>query len=66
MGNPADQPFQAYSSYVMPNGKVERFIDTIYTEDGAKFGGTLAPTVGIAILGDRTEVKAVNDYGFIP
>jgi levansucrase len=66
MGNPADQPFQAYSAYVMPNGKVESFIDTIFTQEGAKFGGTLAPTVGLAIHGDSTAVKAVNDYGFMP
>ena len=53
--------FQAYSHYVMPNGLVESFIDTIGTKDDFRRGGTLAPTVRLIIDGDTTTVD--RSYG---
>ena len=50
LGNPEEAPKQNYSDYVMPNLLVESFIDTLPTADGGeKFGGTLAPTLGLDI-----------------
>lgn len=66
IGNPADAPLQAYSWYAMPNGFVESFIDTVSTEGGVVFGGTLAPTLHVALSGDRTNIVSELKYGFIP
>ncbi|GAB2688799.1 glycoside hydrolase family 68 protein [Thalassiella azotivora] len=70
LGNPADAPLQNYSDYVMPNLLVESFIDTVPTSDGGvRYGGTLAPTIQIEILGDqgrRTRMVGELPYGYIP
>jgi levansucrase len=66
LGNPADQPFQAYSEYVMPNWLVESFIDRIPTPQGEVSGGTLAPTLRLQVEGSNTYVVEQLDYGFIP
>jgi levansucrase len=66
LGNPADQPFQAYSEYVMPNWLVEAFIDRVPTPQGERSGGTLAPTLRLHVEGSNTYVVEQLDYGFIP
>jgi levansucrase len=66
LGNPAEQPNQQYSHYVMPNLLVESFIDTFQTPAGPVSGGTLAPTLQMAIERANTYVVGVLDYGFIP
>ncbi|ASD24098.1 glycoside hydrolase 68 family protein [Cryobacterium sp. LW097] len=53
--------FQAYSHYVMPDGLVQSFIDTIGTSDDFRRGGTLAPTVRVDING--AEVLVDRSYG---
>jgi len=53
--------FQAYSHYVMPDGLVQSFIDTIGTKDNFRRGGTLAPTVRVNIDGD--DVTVDRSYG---
>ncbi len=53
--------FQAYSHYVMPDGLVQSFIDTIGTSDDFVRGGTLAPTVRVDIAGDAVTVD--RSYG---
>lgn len=53
--------FQAYSHYVMPNGLVESFIDSIGTEGDFRRGGSLANTVRLEIDGDSAEVD--RSYG---
>jgi levansucrase len=63
LGNPADAPVQQYSEYVMPNWLVESFIDTVPPEI---FGGTLAPTLRLAVDGLRTHLVEELGYGFIP
>ncbi|WP_408887123.1 glycoside hydrolase family 68 protein [Kozakia baliensis] len=68
--NPNQNPraFQTYSHYVMPNGLVESFIDTI---EGRR-GGTLAPTVKIQIARASSEIdlsygnNGLGGYGDIP
>ncbi|WP_232549251.1 glycoside hydrolase family 68 protein [Propioniciclava soli] len=67
-GNPFDPDFnqhpgafQAYSHYVMPNGLVQSFIDTIGTTDNFRRGGTLGPTVRLIISGTTAMVD--RDYG---
>lgn len=67
LGNPPSQPYQTYSHYVMPNGLVTSFIDSVSAEDGSyRIGGTEAPTVGIVLKGQRSFVDRVYDYGYIP
>ncbi|GAA4419389.1 glycoside hydrolase family 68 protein [Actinokineospora soli] len=56
--------FQAYSHYVMPNGLVQSFIDTIGTKGAFRRGGTLGPTVRIEIDGDTAVVdRTYGDHG---
>jgi levansucrase len=69
LGNPAEQPLQQYSHYVMPNLLVESFIDTIFTQPNQQapvYGGTLAPTLRLDIRGSNTYVTGVLGYGYIP
>lgn len=71
LGNPSSQPYQTYSHYVMPNGLVTSFIDTIPNKgsdyQGAyRVGGTEAPTVQIKIKGLQTFLIKEFDHGFIP
>jgi levansucrase len=67
IGNPPAQPTQQYSEYVMRNGMVESFIDTIPLPGGVRFGGTLARTLQLALNGNgTTKIAAQLDYGFIP
>ncbi|MFT8776795.1 MAG: glycoside hydrolase family 68 protein [Gluconacetobacter liquefaciens] len=68
--NPQQNPraFQSYSHYVMPGGLVESFIDTVET----RRGGTLSPTVKVAIRSDASVVDlrygngGLGGYGDIP
>jgi levansucrase len=62
LGNPAEEPLQQYSEYVMPNWLVESFIDKV----GGKSGGTLAPTLRLEVEGSNTYMVERLDYGFIP
>jgi levansucrase len=56
--------FQAYSHYVMPDGLVQSFIDTVGTTDDFRRGGTLAPTVRVNIEGDSVTVdRGYGDNG---
>lgn len=67
LGNPSSQPFQTYSHYVMPNGLVTSFIDSVpWGEKDYRIGGTEAPTVKILLKGDRSFVVDSFDYGYIP
>jgi levansucrase len=67
LGNPADQPFQQYSEYVMPNWLVEAFIDRVPLPSGGdRSGGTLAPTLRLEVDGANTYVVQQLDFGFIP
>ncbi|MFE8048237.1 glycoside hydrolase family 68 protein [Brenneria goodwinii] len=71
LGNPSYQPFQTYSHYVMPNGLVTSFIDSVPTgddddDDSYRIGGTEAPTVQIKLKGAQTFVVEEFDYGYIP
>ena len=72
LGNPSQGPYQSYSHYVMPNGMVEAFIDSIAWTHGGhpkgdyRVGGTWAPSVQIEMNGDTTQVVEEYDYGYIP
>lgn len=72
LGNPSSQPYQTYSHYVMPNGLVTSFIDSVPTtipnpEDlKYRIGGTEAPTVRIELKGDCSFVVEQLDFGYIP
>jgi len=50
--NQNPRAFQSYSHYVMPDGLVESFIDTV---EGRR-GGALSPTVKVRIRGDASIV----------
>jgi levansucrase len=64
--------FQAYSSYVLPGGLVESFIDAVGTKESFRRGGTLGPTVRLTFDGDRSKVDrgyghgGLGGYGDIP
>jgi levansucrase len=69
LGNPPSQRLQQYSHYVMPNLLVESFIDTIFTqpnEQAPVYGGTLAPTLRLAIRGSNTYFVEELGFGYIP
>ncbi|MEN4911476.1 glycoside hydrolase family 68 protein [Erwinia amylovora] len=67
LGNPSSQPFQTYSHYVMPNGLVTSFIDSVpWKGKDYRIGGTEAPTVKILLKGDRSFIVDSFDYGYIP
>jgi levansucrase len=66
LGNPPEAPKQQYSEYVMPNWLVESFIETVPTPSGDRFGGTLAPTLRLAVDRDATALVERLDFGFIP
>lgn len=67
LGNPSTQPFQTYSHYVMPNGLVTSFIDSVPLHNGGyRIGGTEAPTVQLKLAGNRTFLVKEFDFGFIP
>lgn len=72
LGNPETQPYQTYSHYVMPNGLVTSFIDSVQFKkpntDGISYriGGTLAPTVQLKLKGEGTYLIDALDFGYIP
>ncbi|ABC62939.1 levansucrase [Erythrobacter litoralis HTCC2594] len=65
IGNPVDQPTQAYSWWVLPDLTVTSFVDYWGPENPdvteeetrrARFGGTFAPFVQIALDGDKARL----------
>ena len=72
--NQSPYTYQSYSHYVMPDGLVESFIDSIGgNHDGSPVrGGSLAPTVKLLISGDTTTVdrsygtNGLGGFGHIP
>ncbi len=65
VGNPVNRPTQAYSWWVLPNLTVASFVDYWGPEDHgvsedisrrARFGGTFAPFLQIALEGDRARL----------
>lgn len=71
LGNPEGAPFQTYSHYVMDNGLVTSFIDSVPMDKATtgldyRIGGTLAPTSVISLEGDTTQFRGTLSYGFIP
>jgi levansucrase len=53
--------FQAYSSYILPGGLVESFIDAVGTKESFRRGGTLGPTVRLEFEGDTSKLD--RGYG---
>ncbi len=66
LGNPPDAPIQNYSHEVMPNLLVQSFIDTIPGANGPVYGGTLAPTLQLDIVGSNTYLTRVLPYAYVP
>lgn len=69
LGNPTHQPYQSYSHFVMPNGLVTSFIDSVsgpYDGLAYRIGGTEAPTVQITLKGNNSYIVNTFDYGYIP
>lgn len=67
LGNPPSMPLMTYSDYVMPNGLVESFIDTVPLEGGGvRYGGTLAPTYELELDGATSRFVQQWPYGYIP
>lgn len=64
--NPQEEPFQAYSWWVLPDLSVTSFVDYWGTEDGlasskpvgrAHFGGTFAPFLHLRLEGERALIE---------
>jgi levansucrase len=63
--NPPSQPDQAYAWLVLPDLRVESFVDYLCTDARltepatarARFGGTVAPTLELALNGTGTTVR---------
>lgn len=53
--------FQAYSSYILPGGLVESFIDAVGTSESFRRGGTLGPTVKLDLDGATSTLD--RSYG---
>ncbi len=78
LGNPPAAMYQSYSWLVLPNLKVLSFLDYVDIGDRsvadvtresseyqlAHFGGTVAPTLTIALDGDRTRLVD-EEYGIV-
>lgn len=77
IANPTDNPYQAYSWMVMPNGTVISFVNYVHV-DGKDiyqigdqpaeyqmehFGGMLAPSLKISITGDVTNILHEKKQG---
>ncbi len=65
IANPADRPTQAYSWWVLPDLSVTSFVDYWGCEDPsiseqasrrARFGGTFAPFIQLALEGTRSRI----------
>jgi levansucrase len=77
IANPMNQPYQAYSWIVMPNGTVASFVNYTNVEGldiheiGEQtpeyqiehFGGMLAPSIKLAITRDRTKIVHEKKQG---
>lgn len=77
IANPTNNPYQAYSWMVMPNGTVSSFVhyvdvgeNNIYTigEQSEEyqmehFGGMLAPSLKLSITGDETKIVHEKKQG---
>jgi len=57
IGNPSDNPYQAYSWMVLPDETVISFINEPRDENGqVHYAGTFAPTLKLNVDGDKTEI----------
>lgn len=66
IGNPQDNPYQAYSWMVLPNQQVISFINEPKDENGeVKFGGTFSSTLKVNLDGDQSEITKEQKAGEI-
>lgn len=66
VANPEENPFQAYSWWVAPDGQVISFINEPTDKNGkVTFGGTFAPTLKVSFDGDKTEIVKEMEAGEI-
>ncbi|WP_134704857.1 glycoside hydrolase family 68 protein [Ammoniphilus sp. YIM 78166] len=77
IANPKDNPYQAYSWMVMPNGTVISFVNYVNVEgkniyeigeqgpdyEKEHFGGMLAPSLKLSITGDQTKIVHEKKQG---
>jgi levansucrase len=54
--NPANDPNETYSWYVMPGGIVLSFINEYHVNGQIRYGGTFAPTLQISLTGDKSKI----------
>ncbi len=66
IGNPKENPYQAYSWMVLPNQQVISFINEPKDENGqVQFGGTFAATLKISLDGDKSAIIKEQKNGEI-
>ena len=63
--NPPSSTYQAYSFYVLNNGLVLSFIDSVQTinSDTFRIGGTVSPTIQLTINDTTTSIDDILNYG---
>ncbi|MGC5328341.1 glycoside hydrolase family 68 protein [Brevibacillus sp. SYSU BS000544] len=66
IGNPKENPYQAYSWMVLPNQQVISFVNEPKDENGqVKFGGTFSSTLKLNLEGDKSEITKEQKAGEI-
>lgn len=63
--NPANDPYQAYSWYVIPDGSVLSFINEYHVNGQLRYGGTFAPTLRISLTGDKSKITEELAEGIV-
>lgn len=56
IANPVNDPYQAYSWYIVSGDSVLSFINEYHVNGEVRYGGTFAPTLRINLKGDKSEI----------
>lgn len=56
IANPANDPYQTYSWYVVSGDSVLSFINEYHVNGQLRYGGTFAPTLRISLEGDKSKI----------
>lgn len=65
IANPANNPYQAYSWYLVSGDSVLSFINEYHVNGQLRYGGTFAPTLRISLKGDKSEIIEELEEGVV-
>lgn len=63
--NPANDPYQTYSWYLVSGHDVISFINEYHVNGQLRYGGTFAPTLQISLNGDKSKIMEEFGEGVI-